>query len=465
MSFLVWFIIINLSNFIFGIWGCSLTFSIYLAIQLFKSLFITRNWINLSFFYGFYVLFATVANLKIASIFANGVFLSSFPYARPELFDHASLVWALGNFVLLEAFALQPRVYLPTLEFNLGHSGFLGWLFLGSVALLFRSFWLPFSLPGAFGSILDLLPLVGILMHSRLAELQNHRGLFLRALFLTALATGYAVLFAYLRISMVIPGLVFLLGMLSARGQIRVLLSPRLYPFYVFLFLFSAFFITFGAKRSQLSYGLDRITELQQAKSAEVEVAREDRLSAFERTSTIGQLSAIVGLVKDHGHYMGRASMPLLTALIPRFLWPEKPPIALGVWFALEIGAALKTETWYNNSINMTIPGHLYLEFGWVGLILGCWLIGYFLRMLWETTGYTRKPLNLTGSFFAGYLLYTSFLGLGADLQILVTYLAVYLVLWAMDHLLHLLRPNAGKAILPENDQRDAPIRLKRQVT
>jgi hypothetical protein len=441
MYFLAWLYLIFISGFLFGAWGSSIAFSAYLVIKLYWAVFKTRNWVNPIFFFEVSLLLATLANMKIISIFESGVLLRSYQYAIPGFFDEAAWVWAIGNFFIIESYGRKPRFQLPRLEWNLSGEKKLQLLFWLSIALVFRRFWMLFTLPGALDSIFQLLPLLGILMYARLAEFRASLGLFWRALILTVLATLQAVLFAYLRIEMIIPGLVFFLGTLSGARSLWVLRAPRFYPLYAFLLLFSIFFATFGATRSGLGYGIQRFARLQQAQAEEREsvVIRETHLSAFERTSNIGQLSAVIGLVRNNGYYLGEASAPLLTALIPRFLWPGKPKIALGVWFALEIGAALPTEAgWYNTSINMTIPGQLYLDFSWLGLIIGCWLTGVFLRMLWETTNFVHRPLNFTGSLFAGYLLYTCFLGFGADLQILVTMLAIYLMILALDRLLRI---------------------------
>jgi hypothetical protein len=439
MRFIIWLYLIFTFSFLFGAWGSSLAFCIYLISNLYISIFIAKNWINPISFFSVSLVIATLANLKIIQLYEVGLFLKSYQYIKPELFTEAALVWAIGNLMIIEGYRHKLRFKLPTLEWNLAGIRWLKFLFWLSAALVFRPFWLPFSLPGALDSIFSLLPLLGILMYARLAELRASRGLFWRALILTGLATAYAVLFSYLRISMIIPGLVFFLGTLSAAKSFWVLRAPRFYPLYGFLLLFSVFFATFGAKRSGMGSGFNRIVQLQQAKAAEEGMNLEGRISAFERSSTIPQLSAVMGLVRDNGYYKGQVSEPLLTALIPRFLWPGKPKIALGVWFALEIGAALQNaDGWYNTSINMTIPGQWYLDFSWLGLIIGCWLTGAFLRMLWETTNFVHRPLNFTGALFAGYLLYTCFLGFGADLQILVTMLAIYLIILAMDRLLHI---------------------------
>lgn len=439
MRFVIWIYTIFTASVLYGAWGSSVAFSAYLFFQLYFALRRSKNWINPIFFYSFYLLIATLANLRIIYLFESGVFLRSFKYAVPELFDEASLIWALGNFMIIEAYQYKLRLKLPVLEWNLTGFNRINFLFWASIALIFHRFWLPFSLPGAFQNVFNLLPLLGILMHARIAEIKANRGLFLKALILLALATGHSILYSFLRMEMIIPSLVFVLGTLSSARNIWVFRAPRFYPLYGFLVLFLLFFSTFGANRTGIARGFARLTQLQQIIESDDGLDSGASLSPFERSSTISQVSAVSGLVRDNGHYKGRASEPLLTALIPRFLWPEKPKIALGVWFAFEIGAALqRADGWYNNSINMTIPGNLFLDFGWLGLLLGCWVTGAFISLLWKSTHFADRPLNFTGSLFAGYLLYTCFTGLGANLQILITLLAVYLIILVLDRIFHI---------------------------
>jgi hypothetical protein len=201
-------------------------------------------------------------------------------------------------------------------------------------------------------------------------------------------------------------------------------------PIYIGFFIFMIFFETFAELRGTSATGIARFEMLQQGQQ-EMELrtrTEEEKLTPLQRASVINQISACVGLVDDHGTYNGRASAPLLAALIPRALWPEKPKIALGVWFAVEIGAAVQTEDWFNNSINMTIPGQLYLDFGWPGLIIGCILSGMLLNWLWQHSGFYVSSFNILGMFFGVFMLYNIVFGLGADLQIFITMVAMYLI-------------------------------------
>jgi hypothetical protein len=124
----------------------------------------------------------------------------------------------------------------------------------------------------------------------------------------------------------------------------------------------------------------------------------------------------------------------LSESLIPRFLWPSKTKIALGVWFAIKIGRALETKNgWYNTSINMTVPGHLWLELGWLGVIIGSFFVGAFYKFLWKSCSMETVSNNFTGSLLGTFMLTSIISGLGSDLQILVTILALFLITYAVS--------------------------------
>ncbi|MGH7624915.1 MAG: hypothetical protein ACREOJ_06335, partial [Gemmatimonadaceae bacterium] len=105
--------------------------------------------------------------------------------------------------------------------------------------------------------------------------------------------------------------------------------------------------------------------------------------------------------------------------------------IAKGAWFALRIGQArLLPDGRITNSINMTIPGELYLNYGWAGVFLGMTFLGAFLSLFWHTTSFWSRPRNVLGTAFGFYLIWPWVgFNLGADLQIFVTLTAVYLIL------------------------------------
>jgi hypothetical protein len=171
-----------------------------------------------------------------------------------------------------------------------------------------------------------------------------------------------------------------------------------------------------------------------------VQIVTEDEnrsASILQRSSCLAPLTLVVKLVRTNGFYTGRASSPLITAFIPRFLYPDKPLIQLGAWFALEAGIAYKNENGViNNSVGMTIPGELYLDFGWVGVFAGCILVGSFFIILWNATSFYLSESNISGTIFGGYLLLSNLGGIGADLQIIITLLSTYVLFYILKRVI-----------------------------
>jgi hypothetical protein len=103
--------------------------------------------------------------------------------------------------------------------------------------------------------------------------------------------------------------------------------------------------------------------------------------------------------------------------------------IQLGAWFALEIGVAAELDGGRaNNSVNMTIPGEFYLDFGWIGLFIGCFLFGGLVAAFWNAAKFMDSPYNITGTLWGGYLLLYALGGIGADLQIVISLTSTYIV-------------------------------------
>src|SRR6185312_17562824 len=119
------------------------------------------------------------------------------------------------------------------------------------------------------------------------------------------------------------------------------------------------------------------------------------------------QLSQIGRLVDEEGYLHGQTLAYLAYAFIPRFLWPQKPTIAKAAWFALHIGLAyVRPNGQITNAINMTIPGELYLNYGWIGVFVGLTFLGFFIAVFWRTTEFWTRPRNVLGTAFAFYLMW-----------------------------------------------------------
>lgn len=438
MRHIVWFIVhyaffLAIPNF-----GASISLFLFLLVEI-LTVFLKKYRFSFIHFYFLGLLISVLANINLIFDFNFGDGVAAYPYAIPEFFPIAALVFAFGNQAICLGFESISNWKIPRIDFsvtlsekNLKRVFYIGLIF------SFKNYWLFFELPGSFQTIIDVIPIICIFILGKYAGRFNLSILYNFAIILTISVGFNAFLFSYLRMEIILPFLVFLLSYFIGSNSLKSFFSLKFVPVVALILVFLSFFSLFGDQRSQLSVGFDRISQffVSDTSASPVQIDVDEKLSPFERSSNIAQVSAIIGLTYDNGYYNGLASAPLAAALVPRVLWPEKPVIALGVWFALEIDAASETEDWYNNSINMTIPGNLFLDFGWAGLVIGCFFIGIFIKLLWSATDFYGSKFNILGTFLGVYLLFTGFLGIGADLQILITYLAIYIVLLILSLIL-----------------------------
>ncbi len=283
---------------------------------------------------------------------------------------------------------------------------------------------------GGLQKVLSLLNIMGILFFARLWVTENNRKYRTYAVTLAVLQTTIALFVSFLRIELLTPSIAFFGGYFIAKGDIRYILSYRIVPPIVILIIFSLFFRTLAGNRSHFISAFTADAPQKFNSSYTVgDGTGGDEGGLLERSANIAQLTNVMHLVDKNGTYNGRASEPLLAAFIPRFLWPDKPKVQLGAWFALEIGAASIGETGRaNNSINMSIPGELYLDFGWIGLAIGALLFGGLVAAFWNAARFNDSSYNLTGALWGGYLLLYALAGIGSDLQIVVSLISTYLV-------------------------------------
>lgn len=438
MRHLVWIVVHYAFFLLIPNFGASISLFLFLLFEIIL-VFFRKNRFSLIHFYFLGLLISVLANMKLIYDFNFGDGVPAYPYAIPEFFPIGALVFALGNQAICIGFESIRNFKIPKVDFSVSLSNKnLKRVFVIGLIFSFKKFWLFFSLPGSFQTIMDVIPIICIFILGKYAGKFKLSILYNYAIILTISVGFNAFLFSYLRMEIILPILVFLLSYFIGSNNLKSFFSLKFVPVIALILVFLSFFSLFGDQRSQLSVGFDRITQFAESDSnaAIAQIDAEEKLTPFERSSNIAQVSAIIGLTYDNGYYNGLASVPLAAALIPRIFWPEKPIIALGVWFALEIDAASETEDWYNNSINMTIPGNLFLDFGWPGLMIGCFLIGVFIKLLWDSTNFYGSRFNILGTFLGVYLLFTGFLGIGADLQILITYLAIYIVLYILSLIL-----------------------------
>ena len=94
----------------------------------------------------------------------------------------------------------------------------------------------------------------------------------------------------------------------------------------------------------------------------------------------------------QHGKTIALAAISLA---IPRFLWPEKPIINLGREFAREFHILPRFDQW--TWVAITAIGELYWNFGLPGIIVGMFVIGVILQLVYRHLGQegSRDPIHL----------------------------------------------------------------------
>jgi hypothetical protein len=102
----------------------------------------------------------------------------------------------------------------------------------------------------------------------------------------------------------------------------------------------------------------------------------------YQRVAYGSMLSNVVGAV-DNGivdFQRGGTLWPAFVWFVPRALWPGKPIMSTGSWYATTVLG------WPpgGGEAAVTLPGDFYLNFGVVGVLVGMFLYGLGLRVVYE---------------------------------------------------------------------------------
>jgi len=102
----------------------------------------------------------------------------------------------------------------------------------------------------------------------------------------------------------------------------------------------------------------------------------------YQRISYGPMLSRVIEAVDRHeiDMRMGGSLWPGFVWFIPRGLWPGKPPLSIGGWYAMEV---LGWTGDGRSEAAVTLPGDFYLNFGLIGVAAGMLLFGFMARLLY----------------------------------------------------------------------------------
>ncbi len=390
------------------------------------------------------VILTTIANLLFINKINNfGLSeYSMYRYIVVEHIDQAILIWALGNTFIFIGYELFADKSFPSLSLELKNEKTIRGLFMFILAFTLLNVTgntvnLGF-ISGGVQKVLALFTVMGILFFARLWAKENRVQYRNYAIILAVLQTITALYSSFLRLELLTPTIVFYGGYFIGKGSVKYLFTARALPPIIILGIFSLFFNTLAGNRAHFIDTFRAGGEAVSDNTSYVDnsAGERERGGLLERSSNIAQLTNVVNLVERNGIYEGKASAPLIAALIPRILWPDKPQVQLGAWFALEIGAASIAATGRaNNSVNMTVHGELFLDFGWLGLVIGGIFFGGLIAMFWNSAKFSDSPYNISGALWGGYLLYYALFGVGSDLQILVSLISTYLMFLLIKNL------------------------------
>lgn len=288
-----------------------------------------------------------------------------------------------------------------------------------------------FRLTGSIMSTVYLLPHIVAFLLARAGTERRLRGALVLAL-IVATAEGIRALFlAYLRTDVVSPFIAVALGALLGARSLAPLKTKLFIPLYVFAAFFVIYFTAFARARTT-AVGVDRLQAVADGAPPNTPFTAQQHPGFWARMTNFNQLSQVGRIADEDGYLRGQTLEYLAFVFIPRFLWHDKPIIQKGGWFAWRIGQAwIRADGRYSNAINMTVPGELYLNFGWFGVLVGCALFGAFITLLWSRTGFWERHSTAIGQAF-GYYLYWTSLALAADLQTVVTLIATYCIFVAI---------------------------------
>jgi hypothetical protein len=131
-----------------------------------------------------------------------------------------------------------------------------------------------------------------------------------------------------------------------------------------------------GANSTTVSENVEQTFKRVLEAKARVNSGSERAQTALERLTLKGSVDLIVrGSGTDAPFQYGHTLSPLITAFIPRLIWPTKPYVATGRLLNEEFHLSADPDTY----ISPSHLGELYWNFGWFGIVIGMTLIGILL--------------------------------------------------------------------------------------
>lgn len=405
------------------------------------------NPINPLFLYYVVTMMQAIADINLMQIVGTSKNVM-YRYIIPQCIEEATRLTCIGQTLIFIGFQAAKKLSFPSVSKDVKNKNVYIALYYILVFILCNSLFFNVFRSSGIKVIDNSLKLINfslIIIFTRFWAYEKNNKYRNYAIVIVVLQTLYALTYSYTRTDLITPSVCFFIGYFLAVG-VRKVFTVQIIPAVIVILVFVNNFSNLGNSRSHF---IDAFVPKQNINAVKEKMDQIDEMDDedshagfFIRIANLAQVTNVVNLVNKNGFYNGRASAPLLVALIPRDLYPDKPIINLGAWFALEIGVAIKNDKSTsralitNNSVDMEIWGELYLDFGYVGVVFGCFLAGLIFAMFWNSTHFYSSVYNLTGTLFGGYLLFQGMSGIGPDLQVFVTLLSTYIIIYILSRLL-----------------------------
>ena len=148
------------------------------------------------------------------------------------------------------------------------------------------------------------------------------------------------------------------------------------------------------------------------------------RLDLLTSVANVLSLGPRASMVKGDVHWWMLPFYPF----VPRFIWPSKPILNEGGWFTVALSGGSGDAKTIGSSTAVTYPGDLYLQFGWLGIPVGMFVLGVITQWFTNRVSRSGEPRDLflyTAVFLLGFSIEVDAFDLWATLLKLLAILCV----------------------------------------
>jgi hypothetical protein len=148
-------------------------------------------------------------------------------------------------------------------------------------------------------------------------------------------------------------------------------------------------------------------------------------------TKTMGRLSQLITLAdvvnqtpESVPYWNGESYYTLLTSLVPRILWPDKPTKTLGQTFGHRYGRLHPGD--FETSENLPQLVEMYANFGPLGILIGMFITGLIYRSLYYMINHSNAG---EGGLLIAAIIFTGLLSIESDFSLVFGAVIQYIVL------------------------------------